>query len=119
MPASGRGSASLSLGDFGDLDGEAIVLLVLALAVIAAIFVASGYLVPTDLFPPGARAVVELLPFRYQLAFPVELMIGRYDAALGQALVPLGIQAAWVLLAGGVAHLVWERGVRRFGAFGG
>ena len=44
---SGRdsGSSSFSLGDIGDLDGEAIVLLILALAAIAAIFFASGYLV--------------------------------------------------------------------------
>jgi hypothetical protein len=42
---SGGGGGSFSLGDFGDLDGEAIVLLALALAAIAAIFVASGYLV--------------------------------------------------------------------------
>lgn len=41
----GRGSSGFSLGDFGDLDGESVVLLILALAVVAAIFVASGYLV--------------------------------------------------------------------------
>jgi hypothetical protein len=41
---SGKGGGIDGL-DLGDLDGEAIVLLVLALAAIAAIFVASGYLV--------------------------------------------------------------------------
>ena len=35
--SAGHGSGGFSLGDFGDLDGEAIVLLILALAVVAAI----------------------------------------------------------------------------------
>ena len=45
-PGGGKGASSgFSLGDFGDLDGDAIALLALALAVIAAIFFASGYLI--------------------------------------------------------------------------
>ena len=48
--AAGSGSAgssgsSFSLGDFGDLDGDGIVLLLLALALVAAIFLASGYVI--------------------------------------------------------------------------
>jgi hypothetical protein len=41
----GKSGGGFSLGDFGDLDGDAIALLALALAVIAAIFLASGYLI--------------------------------------------------------------------------
>ncbi len=42
---SGGSGGGLSLGDFGDLDGDGIVLLLLALALVAAIFLASGYIV--------------------------------------------------------------------------
>lgn len=86
---------------------------------VSVFFVASGYLVPTDLFPPGARAVLDVLPFRYQLSFPVELMTGRFDAAISQALGPLAIQLTWVLLTAALASFTWNRGLRRFGAFGG
>jgi hypothetical protein len=42
----GKGAGSgVSLGDFGVLDGDAIALLALALALVAAIFLASGYLI--------------------------------------------------------------------------
>lgn len=43
--ASGSGGSSFSLGDFGDLDADGIVLLLLALALVAAIFLASGYVI--------------------------------------------------------------------------
>lgn len=47
LESSGGGSSgsSFKLGDFGDLDGDGIVLLLLALALVAAIFLASGYVI--------------------------------------------------------------------------
>ncbi len=43
--ADSGGGSSFSLGDIGDLDGDGIVLFLLALALIAAIFFASGYVI--------------------------------------------------------------------------
>lgn len=43
--ADSGGSSSFSLGDIGDLDGDGIVLLLLALALIAAVFFVSGYVI--------------------------------------------------------------------------
>jgi len=77
----------------------------------------SGYLVPLDLFPPGARAIADLLPFRYALAFPVEVATG---AVHGTAMLrPLAIQWAFVLGAAASALLLFRAGIRRFAAFGG
>jgi len=42
---SGGSGGGFGLGDFGDLDGDGLVLLLLALALVAAIFLASGYIV--------------------------------------------------------------------------
>jgi ABC-2 type transport system permease protein len=77
----------------------------------------SGYFVPLDVFPPSVRAVLSHLPFRYQLGFPVDVLIGRVpmEAAWG----PLAEGAAYVLLLGSVAALLWTRGMRRFAAYGG
>jgi hypothetical protein len=45
-PSSGTGSSGFgSLGDFGDLDGDAIVLLVIAFVLVASIFLLSGYVI--------------------------------------------------------------------------
>lgn len=41
----GSSGSSFSLGEFGDLDGDGVVLLLLALALIAAIFLCSGYVI--------------------------------------------------------------------------
>lgn len=41
----GSSGSSFSLGDFGDLDGDGIMLLLLALALIATIFLCSGYVI--------------------------------------------------------------------------
>lgn len=79
--------------------------------------VLSGYLFPVELFPDWARGVVDVLPFRFQIGFPVEVATGRY--ALGSALNMLAAQWAWVA---GLALLVWacwRAGLRRFAAFGG
>jgi ABC-2 type transport system permease protein len=80
-------------------------------------FVLSGYVMPLSLFPDWAQRTLKVLPFRSQLAFPVENAIGRLTRA--ESLDALGIQWAWVALALAVALVTWRRGVKRFAAFGG
>ena len=36
----------------------------------------SGYLIPLELLPSWTRAIADALPFRYTLAFPVEIGSG-------------------------------------------
>jgi len=84
---------------------------------LALFYVFSGYIVPVELFPPGLRAVVEWLPFRYQLGLPVELMTGAHD--LSAALPLIGRQWLQVALIGLASVALWRGGVRRFAAYGG
>lgn len=76
----------------------------------------SGYLVPLDLFPAPATFAIGLLPFRAMLAFPLDLLLGRLDAAG----VALGLvhQLIWLALLYGLMQLLWTRGLRRYGAVG-
>ncbi|MFV8754400.1 ABC transporter permease [Nannocystaceae bacterium ST9] len=83
---------------------------------LGAFIVLSGYAVPTSLFPPGLAEVTRLLPFHAVLGFPVELVIGRLS--LADALAGLGLQLAWLALAGVLASVLWRRGLRAYGAFG-
>ena len=77
----------------------------------------SGYLVPLELFPPALRGVAHALPFRYTIAFPVEIATGHLR---GEAMLrELGYQWAYVLGVGAAAILAFRSGVRRFSAFGG
>jgi ABC-2 type transport system permease protein len=84
---------------------------------LALFFVFSGYLVPVELFPPELGAVVDWLPFRYQLGLPVELMIGAHGHRAALGLLARQWAIAGLLVA--LVALVWRRGVKRFAAFGG
>jgi ABC-2 type transport system permease protein len=77
----------------------------------------SGYVVPLELFPSWARDIAYMLPFRYTLGFPVEVVTGLLDVPT--ALTQLAVQwaqAAGIALA---AILAFRAGLRRFGAYGG
>jgi len=80
-------------------------------------FVLSGYLIPIDLFPAALRRVVDVLPFRYQLGFPVEVLTGAHSR--GAAIHLLAWQWLWVILALLATRIAWHLGLRRFAAFGG
>ncbi len=80
-------------------------------------FVLSGYLLPVDLFPPRLAAIVDWLPFRFQIGLPVELMTGVHSP--GRALELLARQWMWVAIALAATSFSWRRGLRRFAAYGG
>jgi ABC-2 type transport system permease protein len=77
----------------------------------------SGYLVPLELFPPALRAVTHALPFRYTVAFPVELVTGMLKGRA--ALADLAAQWAYVLGTGALSLFAFRAGIRRFSAYGG
>jgi ABC-2 type transport system permease protein len=86
---------------------------------IAGFFVFSGYLIPIELFPPAVRAIADLLPFRYQIGLPVELVTSAYDANVWGAFEMIARQWLMVLVMFLLTSLVWRRGLRRFAAYGG
>jgi len=77
----------------------------------------SGYLVPVKLFPSVLRNVVEVLPFRFQIGFPVELMINAHGRA--EALMLLGRQWLYIGVLAVLSYVLWRRGLKRFAAYGG
>jgi ABC-2 type transport system permease protein len=77
----------------------------------------SGYLIPLDLFPPAVRDVALVLPFRFLLSFPVELVLGRLDRP--QALILLAAQWGYVAVALFGTQTLWRAGLKRFAAYGG
>jgi ABC-2 type transport system permease protein len=83
----------------------------------AVYFVLSGYLIPTEIMPTWLRTAASILPFRYQLGVPVEIMTGAHELPIAADLC--GGQLAWVIAMGFVLAWVWRRGVRRFEAYGG
>jgi ABC-2 type transport system permease protein len=59
------------------------------------IFLFGGLVAPTRLLPEGMRALATVLPFRYMVAFPVEVLTGQLPAA--------GIRYGFLIQAGWLA----------------
>ncbi|HWO20457.1 MAG TPA: ABC-2 family transporter protein [Kofleriaceae bacterium] len=77
----------------------------------------SGYLLPQDLLPGWIARAAAVLPFRYMLGVPVELMTRAHAPGEVRNLM-LG-QLAWAAVSLVVALRVWRLGVRRYEAVGG
>ncbi len=77
----------------------------------------SGHLFPLDIAPSWFRVVSEWMPFTYELFFPVSVFLEKTQgAALWRG---MGIQAGWVVMMWAIGRVMWSRGLRRYGAFGG
>jgi len=77
----------------------------------------SGYLIPLEVLPSWIRGATRVLPFRYMLGFPVEVLVGLETRA--GALRELVVQWGYVGFFFASSLLVWRMGVRRFAAYGG
>ncbi len=76
----------------------------------------TGQIAPLSLFPEPVRVVAAVLPFRWMVAFPVELLLGRLSAR--ETLVGFGAQAVWLVVLVAVLPWAWRAGVRRYSAVG-
>ena len=76
----------------------------------------SGQIAPLALFPPWLQRVADVLPFRWMLGFPVELLLGRLTVV--QALGGLAAQVSWVVISLIFVRFIWRAGVRVYSAVG-
>jgi ABC-2 type transport system permease protein len=76
----------------------------------------SGQLAPLALYPAFIQGVAAVLPFRWMISFPLELLLGRLTPS--QALVGLAAQVAWLLVSYILIRIVWRAGVRIYSAVG-
>lgn len=81
------------------------------------IIMLSGGIFPLDIFGEKAVAVLNLLPFKYTVNFPVELLNGR--VATNMAYQGIIIQVAWVCIFALIAKGLWKAGNKRYVAVGG
>ena len=82
---------------------------------VAALFL-SGQVAPLSLMPFPVQVVATLLPFRWIIGFPVELLLGRLTP--GEALTGFAAQAVWLAIGLALLKIVWRAGVRQYSAVG-
>jgi ABC-2 type transport system permease protein len=76
----------------------------------------SGTMFPLALLPEWLVTISWLLPFRWMVAFPVELALGRLTP--GDALIGIGMQALWTVVILLLLDRAWRRAVRQYTAVG-
>jgi len=81
---------------------------------VTACAVLSGYMFPLSFLPGWAEHVALLLPFRFIIALPVEILMEKVAAPVEMVIWQTALAVALLSVAG----LVWRRGVNRYSAFG-
>jgi ABC-2 type transport system permease protein len=76
----------------------------------------SGQIAPITLFPSPIRMAATILPFRWMIGYPVELLLGRLTPT--EALTGLAVQAVWLALSLVLMRVVWRAGIRVYSAVG-
>ena len=76
----------------------------------------SGQIAPLTLLPHPVQVVAAVLPFRWLISFPVELLLGHFTPL--EALTGLGVQALWLIASFVLVRIVWRAGVRVYSAVG-
>jgi ABC-2 type transport system permease protein len=74
-------------------------------------------MLPLELLPHGLRAVVDWLPFRFLLSFPVETMLGL--RSVRAACTDLAVQWLYLAIFLAATLRLWRAGVKRYAAYGG
>jgi ABC-2 type transport system permease protein len=85
-------------------------------AVRIVIITLSGGIFPLEVFGPAWAKVLKLLPFRFTIQLPTEILCGRLslDSAMSSLLVGFAWAAAFLL----PSYFMWKSGLRRFAAIG-
>jgi ABC-2 type transport system permease protein len=76
-----------------------------------------GRLIPLFLFPPLVRSLSNLLPFRYIISFPLEILSGQVSSLEIQQGFLLQVSITTILF--GFTAILWHRGIIKYSAIGG
>ena len=81
------------------------------------IFLLAGQVAPLALLPVPLQMAANVLPFRYMISFPIELLTGHLTIV--EVISGFITQLCWILVALCLSLLVWRSGIRRCTAIGG
>lgn len=76
----------------------------------------SGRMIPLSIFPSLFLPFINILPFRYLLSFPIEIIQNKLDSQ--QILVGLSFQLFWLFAFFLLYRTLWTKGLHRYSAVG-
>ena len=81
------------------------------------IFLFSGMVAPVPVLPGVLQAAARLLPFRYMVGFPIEVLTGSLESS--DLFYGFSCQVLWLTAAALLSRLAWRSGISRYSAVGG
>jgi ABC-2 type transport system permease protein len=81
------------------------------------LFLLAGQVAPTTLLPGVLQRIATVLPYRYMLGFPIEVLTGQLSHV--EIWVGFGWQVGWLSGIVLLHQVVWRRGIRYYTAIGG
>ena len=76
----------------------------------------SGQIAPLTLLPHPIQILSLLLPFRWLISFPVQLLLGRLTVT--ETVIGLGAQFGWLIASILLLRIVWRTGTKAYTAVG-
>jgi ABC-2 type transport system permease protein len=77
----------------------------------------SGGIFPLEVFGTRFVQIMNLLPFKYTVSYPINILNGKL--ASGDIAAGMLIQCVWIVISLGVANVLWRQGGKRYVAIGG
>lgn len=77
----------------------------------------SGGIFPLEVFGPRFVLVTNLLPFKYTVSYPINVLNGRISGA--EVFYGMGAQCVWIVMGLLLAAYLWRIGDKRYVAVGG
>ncbi len=75
-----------------------------------------GAMLPLELFPDWARAILTYTPFAYLYHFPVRILTGHISS--NQLWSGIGVMSCWIIILGGCSWCIWKAGTKRYTGVG-
>jgi ABC-2 type transport system permease protein len=76
----------------------------------------AGQIAPLTLLPQPVQIIANLLPFRWLISFPVELLLGK--VTIINALIGIGVQLGWLTISIFLVRIIWKNGIKNYSAVG-
>lgn len=79
-------------------------------------YVLSGWLFPLSVLPLIIQQISTLLPYRYTLSFPIEILMGKLS--LNELIFGTVISTFWSICIVLITKMIWQKGLRKYSAAG-
>jgi len=80
------------------------------------LFFLSGQVAPLELLPTFVQQISYFLPFRWIVAFPIEVILNKLGHE--EILMGFAIQVFWIIVTCAAMQVIWKKGVKTYSAVG-